>query len=214
MSSMPRSYHHRIRGLHTGVESMTKTKSPATCHGALKDSRTPSPTPSPTGNGQCQKTVARQTESALSLIFWRSQSTWRRAGVNTLRCLVGCTLGDFSTMWFLQSQYPVLGTATIMALSMTAGLASSLTLETVLLRYGVDRLDWRAAVTTAAGMSTVSMLSMEAAQNFVDYHLMGGVVDFSSPTFWAAAGASMVAGFLTPLPYNYIRLRKYGKACH
>ena len=117
MSFMPRSYHYRLRGPHTGIESMAKAKSPTTCHGAPQDFHTPSPTTSPTENGQCQKSVARQTKSALSLTFWTSQSTWRRAGVNTLRCLVGCTLGDFSTMWFLQSQYPVLGTASIMALS-------------------------------------------------------------------------------------------------
>jgi hypothetical protein len=24
----------------------------------------------------------------------------------------------------------------------------------------------------------------------------------------------LIAGFLTPLPYNYFRLKKYGKACH
>lgn len=97
---------------------------------------------------------------------------------------------------------------------MAAGLTSSLSIETVLLRYGKDRLEWRAAATTAAGMSMVSMLSMEAVQNIVDYHLMGGVVDLSSPGFWAAAAISAGAGFLTPLPYNYMRLRKYGKACH
>jgi hypothetical protein len=37
--------------------------------------------------------------------------------VNTLRCLVGCTLGDFSMMWFLQSQHPGLGLYTIMGFS-------------------------------------------------------------------------------------------------
>lgn len=97
---------------------------------------------------------------------------------------------------------------------MTAGLTTSLSIETVLLRYGLDRLAWRAAATTAAGMSLVSMLSMEAVQNIVDYHLMGGVVDLRNPEFWAAAAISACAGFLTPLPYNYMRLRKYGKGCH
>lgn len=37
------------------------------------------------------------------LQFWNSRATWRRAAVNTLRCLAGCTLGDFSAMWILQS---------------------------------------------------------------------------------------------------------------
>lgn len=162
----------------------------------------------------CNKNPHASKASAFTLQFWSSRLLWKRAGVNTLRCLVGCTIGDFSMMWFLQSQYPGLGIYTIMGLSMASGIASSMSLETLLLRYGIDKLPWRAAVTTAAGMSLVSMLSMEAVENMVDYHLMGGVVDFADPKFWIAAAVSTFAGFLAPLPYNYIRLRKYGRACH
>jgi hypothetical protein len=53
----------------------------------------------------------------LSTAFWASPSTWRRASVNTFRCLIGCTLGDFSAMWLLQSYYQDLGVAPIMAIS-------------------------------------------------------------------------------------------------
>lgn len=49
--------------------------------------------------------------------FWTSGSTWRRASINTFRCLIGCTLGDFTTLWFLQLHYPDLGMGTTMALS-------------------------------------------------------------------------------------------------
>lgn len=87
-------------------------------------------------------------------------------------------------------------------------------LETVLLRFGKDALGWVAAAETAFGMSIISMLTMEMAQNLVDYHLTGGAVQLDSPQFWLAALVSMGAGFLAPLPYNYRRLRKHGKACH
>lgn len=70
------------------------------------------------------------------------------------------------------------------------------------------------AAKTAAGMSLISMVSMELAENLVDYHFTGGVIQFDSPQFWGAAILSVAAGFLTPLPYNYLRLRKYSKACH
>ena len=83
-----------------------------------------------------------------------------------------------------------------------------------MLRLGRDRLSWIAAAKTATGMSMISMITMEAAENAVDFHLTGGMVQFDSPAFWSAAILSVAAGFLTPLPYNYIRLRKYGKACH
>lgn len=49
--------------------------------------------------------------------FWTSTTLWKRAFANTFRCLVGCTLGDFSTMWFLQVHHPELGVGIIMATS-------------------------------------------------------------------------------------------------
>ncbi|KAJ5485117.1 hypothetical protein N7539_005105 [Penicillium diatomitis] len=149
-----------------------------------------------------------------SRAFWSCRSTWRRAGINTLRCLVGCTIGDFSALWTLQSYYPELGMNTIMLASMGCGITTSIILETVLLRRGADQLSWSRAVRTAMGMSMVSMVAMEIAENAVDYHLTGGVIAFEDPKFWAAAVLSIGAGYLAPLPYNYLRLRRYGKACH
>ena len=99
-------------------------------------------------------------------------------------------------------------------LSVASGISTSLMLETTLLHFGRDRLPWTIAVRTAAGMSMISMITMELAENTVDYHLTGGLVQLDSPAFWAAALLSLSAGFLAPLPYNYIRLRKHGKACH
>lgn len=55
--------------------------------------------------------------SIFSSQFWNSRPIWNRAGVNTLRCLVGCTLGDFSSMWYLQAFHPDLGMTAIMAIS-------------------------------------------------------------------------------------------------
>ncbi|CAG8943627.1 unnamed protein product [Penicillium salamii] len=176
-----------------------------------------------------------QPLSTLSFRFWDCRSTWRRAGVNTLRCLVGCTTGDFSALWILQTYYPELGMGSIMAMSsespleaiynmisglstdnlaVASGITTSIILETVLLRRGADQLSWPTAARTAMGMSMVSMLAMELAENAVDYHLTGGMVAFDDPKFWLAAVVSMGAGYLAPLPYNYLRLRKYGKACH
>ncbi|KAL3299224.1 DUF4396 domain protein [Colletotrichum asianum] len=152
--------------------------------------------------------------SVLSLDFWSARPTWRRAGVNTFRCLVGCTLGDFSAMWYLQAFHPEMAMEAVMGISMAGGLSTSLLLETVLLKFGKDRLSWPVAAKTAAGMSMISMITMELAENAVDYHLTGGIVQLDDPAFWGAAAVSVAAGFLTPLPYNYHRLRKFGKACH
>lgn len=64
-----------------------------------------------------QKTAATSPWQAQ---FWAHRSTWKRAGINTLRCLAGCTAGDFSAMWLLQTFYPELGMGAIMAASSTS----------------------------------------------------------------------------------------------
>lgn len=55
--------------------------------------------------------------SASSREFWLSRPTWHRAGINTFRCLVGCTLGDFSAMWYLQAFHPDMKMQAVMAIS-------------------------------------------------------------------------------------------------
>ncbi|KAH6693469.1 hypothetical protein F5X68DRAFT_199179 [Plectosphaerella plurivora] len=167
----------------------------------------------------CSSTVAPKSSAQQlplsSIEFWSSRPIWRRAGVNTLRCLMGCTAGDFSAMWFLQAYHPELGVGKIMALSMASGLIASFSLETALLRLGRDALpSWSEAARTAAGMSLISMLTMEAAENAVDWHLTGGIIALDDPWFWGAAAVSLGAGFATPLPWNYWRLRRLGKSCH
>lgn len=99
--------------------------------------------------------------------------------------------------------WPILA---IMSLAIINGLLTSIMLETVIL---ARQMALKAAFQTAIGMSLISMISMEAAMNLVDYWVTGGAKLTLSvlPLMWAA-------GFVTPLPYNYWRLKKYGKACH
>ncbi|KEQ91919.1 hypothetical protein AUEXF2481DRAFT_448780 [Aureobasidium subglaciale EXF-2481] len=164
--------------------------------------------------GEAKVTPIKPRPSLATRVFWTCRGTWKRAGVNTLRCLVGCTIGDFSALWTLQTHAPELGMSTIMALSMTSGLTTSIALETALLHRGKDKLSTSMAFKTAMGMSFISMLAMELAENAVDYHLTGGVVALQDPRFWTAAVVSIAAGYLVPLPWNYYRLRRWGKACH
>jgi Domain of unknown function (DUF4396) len=70
-------------------------------------------------HSSCSKPEARQSTSAslFTIQFWQRKSHWKRASLNTFRCLAGCTLGDFSAMWMLQSHFPYLGIAATMGLS-------------------------------------------------------------------------------------------------
>ncbi|KAI8353568.1 hypothetical protein B0O80DRAFT_452524 [Mortierella sp. GBAus27b] len=151
-----------------------------------------------------------------SLQFWSDPKTWGTASVNTFRCLVGCTLGDMSMLFYLQSAHPTLSPGIAMGLAMTSGIMTSIGLETVLLRFSkASNMSWRAAFKTATGMSLISMLTMEAVENGVDYHLMGwGNVDVSNPLFWKAIAWSALAGWSAPLPFNYWNLKRHGKSCH
>ena len=147
-----------------------------------------------------------RTDTLSTSISWKCKHTWRRASVNTLWCLLGCSIGDFGTIYFFQITeiaFPVTG---IMILAIINGLITSIMLETFILsRQMVLRLAFK----TAIGMSMISMISMEIAMNVVDVLITGGAV-----LVWWVLPIMLLAGFLTPLPYNYYRLKKFGQACH
>ena len=65
------------------------------------------------------------------------------------------------------------------------------------------------AFKVAIGMSFISMIAMELAMNITDIILTGG----AKLTWWVIP-VMLFAGFTTPLPYNYYRLKKWGFGCH
>ena len=93
-----------------------------------------------------------------------------------------------------------------MMLAIVNGLLTSILLETIIL---ARQMAIKAAFHTAIGMSLISMISMETAMNGTDIILTGGAI----LTWWVVPWMLM-AGFITPLPYNYWRLKALGKACH
>ena len=139
-------------------------------------------------------------------INWRCKHTWRKASVNTSWCLLGCAIGDFGTIAFFQFTGIAWPTLAIMTLAIINGLLTSIALETFIL---ARQMSIQLAFKTAIGMSLISMVSMEAAMNIVDVWLTGG----AKLTFWVVP-IMLLAGFITPLPYNYWRLKALGKACH
>lgn len=139
-------------------------------------------------------------------INWRCARTWAQARVNTAWCLLGCSIGDFGTIAFFQATGIPWPTLAIMALAIVNGLLTSIALETAILSRQMAIGD---AFRTAIGMSLISMVSMEVAMNLTDVLLTGG-----AKLTWWVIGPMLLAGFLTPLPYNYWRLKALGKACH
>lgn len=145
------------------------------------------------------------TADALN-ISWRCRHSWARARINTAWCLLGCAIGDFGTIAYFQFMgidWPVLA---IMTLAIINGILTSIALETIILSR---QMTLKLAFQTAIGMSLISMVSMEAAMNLVDFMMTGGAI-----LKWWVIPFMLFAGFITPLPYNYWRLKKLGKACH
>ena len=65
------------------------------------------------------------------------------------------------------------------------------------------------AFQTAMTMSFISMIAMEIAMNAVDWIIIG-----EAKLVWWIVPIMLIAGFLTPWPYNYYRLKRYNIACH
>ena len=140
-------------------------------------------------------------------IDWFCKHTWKQSAKNTGWCLLGCSIGDFGTILFFQITkipFPIL---IIMILAIINGLVTSIILETfILLRQNLS-LD--KAFKTAIGMSFISMISMEITMNLTDYLFTGGAI-----LTWWIIPIMLAVGFVTPWPYNYWRLKKFGINCH
>ena len=93
-----------------------------------------------------------------------------------------------------------------MILALINGLITSIILETIILSLSQPIIT---AFKTAIGMSLISMISMEIAMITVDYLITGGAIINVYVII-----PMLLAGFFTPLPYNYYRLKKYNQACH
>ena len=93
-----------------------------------------------------------------------------------------------------------------MLLAIFNGLVSSILLEFLVLS---NQMSFKKAFQTAIGMSFVSMLSMEIVMNMIDWVVIG-----KAELVWWIIPIMLVAGFITPWPYNYWRLKKYNVSCH
>ena len=100
-----------------------------------------------------------------------------------------------------------------MILATIAGLITSVSMETILLKTK-EKFAWNLALQTALSMSFISMIAMEIVMNATDFMITGGKAAFGNPMYWTALVFAMAAGFLAPLPYNYYKLKKFNKACH
>ena len=138
---------------------------------------------------------------------WSCKRTWKKSAKNTMWCVIGCSIGDFGTILFFQLaqiSFPLMG---IMVLAIINGLITSIVLETFILMR--QNFSFIGAIKTASGMSLISMLSMEIMMNLTDYLFTGGAI-----LTWWVVPIMLIVGFLTPWPYNYWRLKKFGISCH
>ena len=151
-------------------------------------------------------TAVNHIEKPRPRFHWKCKHTWRRSAKNTGWCLLGCSIGDFGTILYFQLTGIPWATLSIMTLAIINGILTSIILETFIL---FRQMNFKKAFRTAIGMSLISMISMEIAMNSVDWILLG-----QAKIVWWVVPIMLLAGFITPWPYNYYRLKKYNIACH
>ena len=150
--------------------------------------------------------IAETLKKPAPRFHWKCKHTWRRSAKNTAWCLLGCSIGDFGTILYFQLTGIPWPTLYIMILAIINGIITSIILETVVLSR---QMIISKAFKTAIGMSLISMVSMEIAMNAVDWIIMGG-----AKLVWWVIPIMLLAGFLTPWPYNYYRLKIYNIPRH
>nr|AIF19791.1 Cation transport ATPase [uncultured marine group II/III euryarchaeote KM3_87_G01] len=139
---------------------------------------------------------------------WADGVVWKQSAHNTKWCLIGCSIGDFGTIAAFQFVFTDSGWSpmSIMILAIINGLLTSIALETAILSKQMGLFE---GFKVAIGMSFISMIAMESAMNITDYLMTGGAM-----LTWWVVPIMLIVGFITPWPYNYWRLKKFGKACH
>ena len=148
------------------------------------------------------------TIGASSGFNWKDKAVWKQSAHNTKWCLIGCSIGDFGTIAAFQFVFTDSGwsTMSIMVLAIINGLLTSIALETAILSKQMGLLE---GFKVAIGMSFISMVAMETSMNITDYLMTGGAMLTPEVII-----PMLIIGFITPWPYNYWRLKKYGKSCH
>lgn len=141
----------------------------------------------------------------INSIDWKCRSTWAKSSYNTLWCLIGCSIGDFGTIIYFQNIDHSLSIYYVMLLAIINGIITSIVLETLVL---MKQMNFSNAINTAVKMSLISMIIMEVVMNTVDVIFASGEINI-----WIIP-LMLITGFLSPLPYNYYRLKKYNESCH
>ena len=136
----------------------------------------------------------------------KSIKFWKLSAQNTFWCLIGCSIGDFGTIYFFQISNFQWNVMAIMILAIINGILTSIILETIIL---LKQMKFYHALKTALGMSLISMLSMEITMNVLDVLITGGAY----LNFYIIP-LLLFSGFIVAWPYNYWRLKKYNVLCH
>ena len=134
-----------------------------------------------------------------------------RSAKNTLGCLIGCAIGDLGAIFLFQRYFhpesiPQELWTLVWIIAMSSGICTSILFETIILWR---QLGPKEAFNTAVGMSLISMVLMEVAMNIADFAMMG-----EPAITWSILPFTLGAGFLAAWPYNFWRLKKYGRCCH
>jgi hypothetical protein len=142
----------------------------------------------------------------VSSISWTCKTGWLKSAKNTFWCFVGCTVGNMVAVLFFQHFIPAIPNLAILITAPLIGLITSIGLESLIL---IRQMDLKTAVKVAFGMSFISMITMQVVSNLSLWLLAG---DIKVSGFEMIP--SLLIGFMSVWPYNYYKLKRFGKKCH
>lgn len=123
----------------------------------------------------------------------------------TLHCLTGCAIGEMLGMMIGVGFG--LGTWTTVVLSISLAFFFGYLLSILpLLRGGID---WKRALKVVLLADTLSILSMEIAENLIMVIIPGAMDSgLSNPLFWVSMTIAFLIGFAVAYPVNAYLLKK------
>lgn len=144
---------------------------------------------------------------------WLDLRIWGKSLISTIHCLIGCSIGSLTTIYFMAGTHWFL----ILVISFISGFISCL-LFMVLWDIIFRKMKLNEAIKASLKMSFVSMCIMMLTENLVMVFSHSGNVrheihqhDSQNLLMMALA---MAAGFLIVYPYNYYNFYKANKVCH
>ena len=174
------------------------------------------------------------------MISWKCKHTWKKSAQNTAWCLLGCSIGDFGTMFYFKNNPSDIFDTTLYNFLQNLHVGSEILQKIIeeLKTINPQDLETAAIFTLAIINGLLTSIALETfilsrqmnlseafktalGMSFISMLAMEIAMNVTDVLLtggaqlnWWVTPIMLLVGFLTPWPYNYWRLKKYNESCH